>query len=223
MLGKPVLTDGGFAPRQLQIGDVMAGADFIPATIATATNLPITGVMLLGKYILRNPAGISNENIDTAANLLAAFVAASAVPSPSSIGRIQDGTSFIVRWILTTANALTVAAVANTGVTVTRGTVAASTSKDFLVTIRNGTPAQTFSGVTVNASAVVTLTVAQASVLTPGMIVTNAVAGLQGTTIIGVNIQAGTVTMSGNANASNPLPGVAISFSPVVLVEGLAG
>lgn len=217
MLAKPVLTDGSFAPRQLQIGDVMAGADVIPATIATAANLPITGLMLLGKYILRNPAAVSNENIDSAANLLAAFNAA----APSS--RIQDGTSFICRWISTTANALTLTAVANTGIIINRGVVAGNTAKEFLITLRNGTPARTYSCTTTNASAIVGMTVEQAATLTPGMIVLNAVAGLQGLTIIGVNIQNATVTMSANANATTIAPGAAIQFSPVVVFDGLAG
>lgn len=214
MLGKPVIFDGSMQ-RQLARGDTVAGGEVIPATVSTATNLTITGAMLLAGLILRNPAGVSNENIDTAENIRAAV--ASVMNSAS--GYVQNGLTWRVRWILTTANALTVQATANTGVTVTRGTVAASTSKDFLVTVSNGTPAQNFSCTTTNASAVIGMTVAQAALLSIGMVVTNAVVGLQGTTIIGIN--GGSVTLSGNANATTAAPGISISFSPVILVEGL--
>ena len=66
-----------------------------------------------------------------------------------------------------------------------------------------------------------TVGVTVAATLTPGMIVTNAVAGTQGFTIVGVNIAAGTVTLSGNATSTNAAPGVAFSFSPVVTITGL--
>jgi hypothetical protein len=91
-----------------------------------------------------------------------------------------------------------------------------------LVTIVNGTPAQTVQANTTNASNVVTgLTSAQAALLSVGQVVTNAVNGLQGTTITAVNITLGTVTLSGNANATSSTP-VAISFSPVVQLDGLS-
>ena len=214
---KPVITDGGFAPRQLQIGDVLASADAIPATDTTNTNLTITAAMLLKKYIVRNPAGVSNENLDTALNLLAGFNTA----APSA-GRLQDGISFIFRFINISVNALTVLAAANTGLILNRGAIAATSFKDFLVTVKSGTPAQTYSCVTTNASPVVGMTVAQAATLTPGMIVTNAVNGLQGFTILSVNIQLGAVTLSGSASATSTAPGVAISFSPVIQFDGLA-
>ena len=214
-LVKPTVFDG-FTQRQVGVGDTFALSEVIPATDSTATNLTITGQMLLGGIILRNPGGVSNENIDTAANIIAALTRG------LGISAVEPGLSWRVRWLLTTAFALTVQATANTGVTVTRGTVAASTTKDFLVTVVNGTPAQTFQGTTTNGSAVVGgLTQAQLALLSVGMIVTNAVANLQGTTIIAINLAAGTVTMSGNANATNTTP-VTIAFSPVVKVEGLS-
>lgn len=214
-LVKPVITDGGFAPRQLQQGDVVAGADVIPATDTTNTNLTITGAILLRKFIVRNPAGVSNENFDTATNLIIALQAAAGSP-------IQAGTSFIFRFINISANILTVVATANTGLVLVRGNIPASSQKEFLITVRNGTPAQTYACTTTNASAVVGMTVAQAATLSPGMIVTNAVVGQQGNTILSVNIQAGTVTMSGNSNATTAAPGTAFTFSPVVTIDGLA-
>lgn len=213
MLLKPIGYDGSQI-RQMSRGDTQAVGTVIPATNSTATNLTITAAMLQASIILRNPAGVSNENIDTAANLVAGLSA-----GLGSNG-IPHGTAFVCRWIVTTANALTVQATANTGVTVTRGTVAATSAKDFLVTVVNGTPAQILAATTTNASANITgLTEAQCALLSIGMIVTNAVANLQGQTIIAIDPRKGQVTMSGNANATGS---VSISFSPVVTVEGLA-
>lgn len=214
MLLKPVVYDG-FQQRNIVAGDTVCSGEVMPATISTVTNLPITPAMLAAGIILRNPAGVSNENIDTAANII------SALSAGLGTSGVAPGTTFRCRWVLTTANALTVQATANTGVTVNRGTVAASTSKDFLITINNGTPAQSLQAMTTNASAVVSgLTAAQCATLSVGMIVTNAVNNLQGTTIIAVNPNAGTVTMSGNANATTTTP-TTVSFSPVVTLDGL--
>lgn len=214
MLVKPTVYDGSLQ-RQVFPGDIVAGGELIPAT-DSGTTKSITAAVLAYGYILRNPGAAGTDTIDTAANLIAGLQAGLGTSG------IPNGTTFKVRWIVTTANAVTVQATANTGVTVNRGTVAASTAKDFLVTINNGTPAQTFQMNTTNASAVVTgLSAAQAALLTPGMIVTNAVNGLQGTTILAVNASAGSVTLSGNANATSTTP-VAVSFSPVVTLDGLA-
>lgn len=223
MLAKPVIFDGG-TQRVLQQGDLLGGSDVIPATDTTNTNLTITGQMLLQKYIVRNPAGVSNENIDTAANIVAALT--------QQVGaNVQNGFSWVFRWINISANALTLVAAANTGLTLTRGAIVAAVAgsnsgmKDFLITITNATPAQTFSGTTTNASAVIGgFTAAQLALLSVGMVVTNAQAGQQGNTIIGINTTAGgsgTITMSGNSNATNTVP-VSFSFSPTVRIDGLA-
>ena len=234
-IAKPVIYDNGMQ-RVLAIGDVMALADSVPAVDVTNTNLTITGAKLLAKYILRNPAGVSNENIDTAANIINAI-------TTQFGGNVPNGTTWIVRWINISANILTLVGAANTGVTVNRPLVNAAVAgsnigmKDYLVTIVNGSPAQTVSATTVNGSAVIAgLTPQQTGSgaalvnqqpLTVGMVVTNAVAGLQGATIIGINTTAGgasgaqTVTLSAPANATNATP-VAITFSPVVQLDGLA-
>jgi len=208
---KPVVYDGGMQ-RQVQQGDLVGGAEVLPATIATA-GITITGQQLMSGYIRRSPAGAGTDTIDSAANIISAMIA--------SMGAVQNGTTFKCRWITSTAQVVTVTATANTGITVNLPTVNASSAKEFLVTVVNGTPAQTFVGMTVNATAVVTIGSAQCALLSPGMIVTNAVNGLQGTTIVGINQAAGTVTMSGNANATSVLPGVAIAFSPVVTLDGI--
>ena len=213
MILRPVGYDGAFQ-RAVALGDILGGGETIPATISTAA-ITITGAQLMQGFILRNPGGAATDTLDSAANIVAAISA-----GLGGVG-ISNGLTWRVRWIVTTANATTVQATANTGVTVNRGSISASSAKEFLFTIVNGTPAQTFQCTTTNGSAVVGgLTASQCALLSVGMVVTNAVANLQGTTIIAVNPNAGTVTMSGNANATNTTP-VTVSFSPVVQLEGL--
>ena len=215
MLLKPVVYDGSLQ-RQLSPGDIVAGGEQIVAS-STSTAITVTAALMAQGIFLRNPSGAATDTIDTAANIIAGLA--------SGLGSngIQSGTTFRLRWINTNGtNAVTVAATANTGVTVNRGTVALSTAKEFLVTVNNGTPAQTFQANTTSGSAVVSgLTASQLALLSPGMVVTNAVNGLQGTTILAVNMTAGTVTLSGNANATSSSP-VTISFSPVITLDGLS-
>jgi len=210
---KSAVYDGSLL-RQMQQGDVLAGAEIIPATIATNA-ITITGAQLGSGIIQRTTTGAGTDTIDTAANIIAALI------SGIGLTGIQNGTTWRCKWIQNAAFAITVAATANTGVTVTSGTINASSVKDFLVTVVNGTPASSVQATTVNASAVISgLTGAQVAALSVGMIVTNAVAGLQGTTIISLNQAAGTVTLSGNANATNTTA-VTVNFSPVITVAGI--
>lgn len=209
--------DGTGAPRAMLLGDVLSER-LNPnlATDTTNTNRALVAADLNLKYIVRNPAGVSNENIDSAANIVAGF-------QPPN-GNITPGTNFFFKFVNISANALTVqAAAANTGITVVRGNVPANSSKDYLVTFVSTAPVQTFACTTTNASAVLGgLTAAQCALLQPGMVVTNAVANQQGNTIIGINPQAGTVTMSGNSNATNGAPGVAVTFSPTITFTGMS-
>jgi len=207
-------------------GDLVITNESVPAA-NTATAVTVTGAILANGIILAAPTAAATYTLDTAANIIAAlspffsYNPNAQVPVGSLVyASLPPNTSFRVTLVVSTAFAVTVTSTANTGVTVNRGTIAASSSKDCLVTIRNGTPAQTFSGNTTNASAVVSgFTAEQLSRLSVGMIVTNAVANLQGQTIIGINQNAGTVTMSGNANAT--AVGSSISFSPVVIFDVL--
>lgn len=209
---KTVVYDGSMQ-RQVAQGDTVAGAEVIPATIATNA-ITITGGQLQGGFIARSPTAAATDTIDSAANILLA------VSGGLGTTGVQNGTSFRVRWLVSTAFATTVQATANTGVTVTSGAIAASSWKDFLVTVVNGTPPTTQTGNTTNASAVITgMTAAATAQISTGMIVTNAVNGLQGTTVLSVQQGVG-VTLSGNANATSSFP-VAITFSPVVTVAGI--
>lgn len=212
MLVKPLISDGGIN-RQISAGDTVAGVEIYPATVVT-TAITVTGQQLLAGLIARNPAAPATDTIDTAANIVAAISAGLGLTG------IQPGTTFRCLWQVTTANALTVTATANTGVTVTLPTVNASSAKTFLVTIVNGTPAQVITGNTTNASAVITsMSAAETALLSVGMVVTNAVNGLQGAKILSVQPGIG-VTLDTNANATSTSE-VAINFSPVVTLQGL--
>lgn len=220
-----------FDPQGLQRvgyqGDILATMESVPAAV-TSTAVTLTGANLAAAIYLGNPSGAATYTLDSAANIIAALAPFfgynqnAAVPGGTpNYQRIQDGTSFRFRIINANGtNAITVAATANTGVTVNRGSVPVSTSKDFLITINDGTPVQTFAVNSTSGSAVLSgLTQAQLVLLDVGMVVTNAALNLQGQTITSININAGTVTMSGNANAT--ATGTALTFSPVITVDGL--
>lgn len=206
-------------------GDLIVTNETVPAA-QTSTTLTVTGAILGNGIILAAPTAAATYTLDSAANIVAALAPFfnynpnAQVPAGTVVySAIPNNTSFRVTVVVSTAFAVTITSTANTGVTVNRGSVAASSSKDCLVTIRNGTPAQTFTGTATNGSAVVSgFTTDQLSKLSVGMVVTNAVAGLQGLFINAINLNAGTVTMSGNANASGAN---SISFSPVVVFDVL--
>lgn len=218
----PMVNDGGMV-RRLAAGDILVlGEPPIPATDTTNTTLALTAAMLLNSTCYcRNPAGVSTDTFPTADALITALNA--------GIGAANVVPGMTFRWTLInlSANVITTAVTANTGVTLTRGTVAAGAagsaagSKTFLITITNGTPLRTISTVTTtNASAVLGgFSDTDLKNLSIGMVVTNAVAGQQGNTIIGINAASGQVTMSGNSNATGTS---SFTFSPTYTVVGLS-
>jgi hypothetical protein len=211
---KPTVYDNNAsAERLLSIGDVLCQAQVIPAAVATQP-LTLLAPAILAGIVLRSNGANSVDTIDTAANIIAA------INSVSGGQAVDVGTTFELTYIQSLAFNSTLTATANTGITVTNPITNASSVKKFLVTIQNGTPARTVAAASgTNASPILTgLTDAEVAALTPGMIVLNAVSGLQGTTIIGVNIAARSVTMSGNANATAI---IAPQFSPRVSFYGL--
>ena len=211
----PVVYDGALQ-RQLAQGDFVTNFEpAIPATDTTVT-LAYTAAMVTTPTYVRNPAGVSTDTFPTADALLSALQAGIGLS-----GGVRIGMSWRLRVVNLSANLLTGAVTANTGATMVRGNVLASTSKDFLFQVTNGTPLISCANIgSANASAVLTgFTAAQIANITPGMVVTNAVVGQQGNTVLGVNATALTVTMSGNSNASGPS---VFTFSPTYTVTGLA-
>lgn len=212
-LVKPTIYDGSFQ-RQAQQGDVVGAAESI-TLLGNSLALTVLGSMLAAGIISGNPTAAAAYTLDSAANILAALTS-----GPGNYP-LQNGTTFRVRHLNTTAFVVTYAATANTGVTLANGVVNASSVKDFLITVVNGQPPVIASALTTNASAIVS-GVAQATLaaMTVGMVITNAVAGLQGATVIAINLGAGTFTASANANATNATA-VAVNLSPVITVTGI--
>lgn len=225
----------GYDPQGLQrivlANDVVVTGESTPAA-QTSNAYTVVGADLARPSFLCAETGNATYTLDTAANIVAALapffaynVNASAVNGTPVYSGIPNGTSWRVRFINAAAFTVTFAATANTGVTVnTRAVIAAGSSttpngRDLLVTVTCGMPAQALYCTTVNASAVLSgLTAAQCAQLGVGMVVTNAQAGQQGNTIIGINQNAGTVTMSGNSNATNTTA-VLFNFSPTLTAE----
>ncbi len=205
--------DGGLI-RKMQSGDTLVNNRTpIPATIATNA-ITITGLQLASSFIQRTPTGAATDTIDTAANIVGTLSAGLGLTG------IDPGTCWITSWINNAAaQAITITATANTGITVTNPTVNAVSVKEVLVTVVNGTPAQTINSIAcTNASAILTgMTAAQTATLSVGMIVTNAVGGLQGAKII--SVQPGTgVTMDTNATSTAT---ISPTFSPVITLVGI--
>ncbi len=206
------MIDDGALQRKVMPGDTFVSGEIFPAAVAT-TATTITAQILGNGWYNRTLAANGTDTVDSAANLIAGLT-----QGLGAIG-VQNGTAW--RFSIYNANAFTdtVQASANTGVTVNAGAIAASSVKEFIVTVVNGSPARTVNGVSANASPVITgITSADLALLTVGMIVTNAVAGLQGQTVIGINQAAGSITLSGNANSTGA---VSVSLSPVVTLQGI--
>lgn len=214
---KAIVFDGGMQ-RTIETGDVMSTSEpTIPATDTTNTTLSYTAANLLSSSVyVRNPAGVSTDTFPTADALVTALAQINGM-----VG-IPKGFSFRWRVINLSANLLTGAVTANTGATMVRGNVLASTTKDFLIQVTNGTPLNTATGITsTSPSAVLSgFTDAQIAAISVGQVITNAVSGQQGNTVIGVNATAKTVTMSGNSNAT--ASSLTFIFSPTYTITGLA-
>lgn len=215
MFSTPMINDG-LTTRRLQPGDIVNWFDPIPpATDTTNTAFAYTAANILNNpTYIRNPAGVSTDTFPDAS------VIVNALTSILGISFVPAGLSFRFRVVNLSVNLLTGAVTANTGATMTRGNVLASTTKDFQFNITNGSPAVTVPNITsVNASAVLSgFTSAQLRQLSIGMVVQNAVVGCQGFTIIGINLNAGTVTLSNTATGAGPST---FTFYPTYTVTGL--
>lgn len=211
----PVVYDGQLQ-RKLMPGDLVGAFEpALPATDTTNTTLAVTAAMILAGTYVRNPAGVSTDTYPTADALITALLTAYQTTD------LPPGLTFRWRVINLSANLITGAVTANTGATMVRGNIAASTTKEFQIRITNSTPQQTVLAIgSTSGSAVLTgFSDAQIQALSVGMICLTATANLQGQTIIGINRGNNTVTMSGNANATQSQT---IVFSPSYTITGLA-
>ena len=202
-------------------GDLLAVNEVVLAN-ATAGALAITASMMATGILKRTGPGAGYADVfptstDLVAGLLSNFYQGGGSYG-GSVG-ITNDTSFHFRIIYTVAftNTPTIGA---GGSFVGVSAMPASTWKDYLVTIKNGTPASVTSGNTTNTSAVITnVPPAQLQALTQGMQVSGT--GIPASTTI-LSIQPGVgFTMSANATATNA--SVAITAVPVYTVESLGG
>lgn len=211
-----VVYDGGLQ-RPLSQGDLLINFEPLPPATDTTVTLAYAANSILNSPVyVRNPASASTDTFPTADALISAVSQGLGL----NLGT-RPGVSFRWRVINLSANLLTGAVTANTGVTMVRGNVPASTTKEFLISITNGTPLLSAVNLSfTNGSNVVGgLTTDQISRLTPGMVVTNSVGGLQGQTILAVNATNNTVVMSGNASSTST---GTFTFSPTYTITGLA-
>lgn len=216
---RPAVYDNGIV-RMTQQGDLIADSEAI-LTLTNAASQQLTGAQLTSGILLRTgPVAGYADTFPAATDLVAAllnnYYLAAGAYSPSGL---QQNMAFRLRVINSVAFANTV--VAGTGVTLgTNVNQAASSWKDYLITILNGSPAVVYTGNTTSGTATVTglLPVALQNV-TVGAIVTGT--GIPAaTTVIGIGTN-NTITLSANATATNAA--VALTFSPAYRVDSLGG
>lgn len=204
---KNLVADNGMQ-RPIAQGDVVPCMDRLPTVNTTVTTYAVPIAEFLTTIRNRSAATVCNDVLPDAAALI------------SNTGPLQNGMSWRQKVRNAGAAAITHTVTANTGVTVTEGVVNATSVKELLVTITNGTPQATIVNVSsTNANADITgLSQAQTDLLSVGMVQVSAVSGQQGNTIIGIT-PGSKITMSGNSNAT--ASGLTFVFYPTYKVEGL--
>lgn len=218
MLLRPVVVDN-LMQRPVAPGDVLIGGEQINSTLTTVGAGTILGNQLISGIINRTgPTGAFTDTTDSAQNIINSILSnvylATGANTPLGV---PVGTTFRVSYINSVAFAMTLAA--GSGVTLGANTnVSASSVKDYLVTVTNGTPTQVYAATTTNASAVITgLNTAQTQNLSVGQAVSGT--GIAANSVI-VSVQPGVgVTLNNNATASGQL--VALTFSPTVRIDSL--
>lgn len=229
MLARLVGYKGSPNPEYLASGDV-AGLGEVISTLTTVGAGTILGAAFATGILRRTgPTAGYTDTTDSATNILAAL--AGGLPQ----GILQAGTTWRFRYINTVAFAMTFAA--GTGVVAGIGTlnVAASLTRDYLLTVLSTQVPVTLQSNTTNTSAVVTF------VLPPGVsgfkigpdpLAVNIQTGASvsgtgisaGTTVIGITVsQAGLtgVTLSANATATSVAGGTPLTFGPTIKMDSL--
>lgn len=232
-LMRPIARDGAAQEREILPGDIIAGGESaLAGAITTAGAGTWTGAAIATGIIARSGPGAGyTDTTDTAANIVAAL--GGSAPGPD----VVPGTSFRLLVTNTVAFALTFAAGA--GVVAGNGTlnIAASTWREYLVTVLSKCPLQVINSNTTNASAAVTFVLPQNVSALPlqgsNGFAGGAISDLVGATVTGTGIAANTtvigvtmgqggvigVTLSQNATATNN--NVALTFQPTVKFDGL--
>lgn len=222
-VAKPLIMDGNIA-RIISQGDVLAGAEILAANTTVGAATLSAASLVAGILNRTGSVGAFSDTTDTASNIITALIGQGIYNTTPTTGissgaAVQPGTTVRLRYLNQVAFAGTL--LAGTGVTlVGNAVVAASSWKDFLITVLNGTPAQVFAATQTNASAVITgLSQFQTSQLSVGMLVTGT--NVQaGSTVLSVQTGIG-VTLSLPVTASLTLN--ALTFAPSVSLTNLGG
>lgn len=237
MLMRPLSYSDMNVMRNFSLGDVMDTQEQFTA-LATAGSGTVTAAIIAGGSLKRTgPGGAFTDTFDTPNNILAALSGNGAQVSTSQVpafnpsfqsvtfgslfvqpGQPMPGASFRWLYLNTVAFAMTAAATANSGLTLsTNVNVAASLVRQYLWQIINGTPQSLANCNTTNASAVLTgMTLAQTNLVTPGQSAfgTNLAASA---TVLSVQPGVG-VTLSGNSTGTGVS---AVTFTPSMTLTGL--
>lgn len=188
-------------PGEVQMSQLQYTAN---TTVGDST---LTVASILSGIVNRSgPVGAYADTLPTVAQLLAAC------PQLS----VGDSFTFLLRNTVAQANTIT----AGTGWTLGSNTaIAASLVREFLVTINSNKPVVIVSATTTNGNAVLTnLSDDAVKALQPGMLVTGT--GISAaTTLIAVNANSRTATMSANATASGD--NIAVTANPTATLEGV--
>ena len=227
-LARPLVNRGGITAELLGPGDMLAGGEVL-TILPTAVGDTWTAALIARGLIRRTGPGAGfTDTVDTAQNIITALGG-----NQNSVS--LNGTSFRLTVQNTTAFALTFAAGVGTFPNVGTMDIAATTVREYLFTILNGTPTVILQGTTTNASTTVTF------VLPPGMTAypmgpaPNAINLTTGMAVSGTGIAANTtiagltqapggligVTLNQNATATSTAAGVALTFGPRIQIDSL--
>lgn len=227
---RAMVNDGAPNPRQSLPSDLILGGESITAGAnATVGTTVLTGAQIATGIIVRSgsTAGYA-DTFDTAANIIAAI-------SGNGVADVVNGSSFRLLVKNTVAFADTVAVssdgttVLGTGVTA----IAASTWREYLLTVLSNSPAS-IQQMNVDGSTAVLTFVMPPGQITRGMGPLSNLptpgAGVSGTgipansTVLNINLGQGGalgVTISANTTVASGAGGTAITFTPRVQVDGL--
>lgn len=213
----PLIFDNGMQRGKLP-GDVTNDSESQQSAIANAAGVTWTAQQVLASLMFRSGAAGVSDTTPTATDWINALLQGSYVGGGSltPVG-VNPGSTYRLRVLNSNSGTLTI--VAGTGVTLAGTTTVLTASfRDYLVTVLNGTPPQTFAVTTTNASAVITgMSAAQTSLVSPGMLVTGT--GIQAASTV-LSVQPGVgVTLSLACTATGSL--IAAAFAPRLEFRGI--
>jgi len=230
MLVRQMVDRGAPNPDKSVPGDLIAGNDnILGGALNTVGAGTILGAAFANGICYRTgPTGAYTDTTDTAVNILLA------IQGDEQYSNVLPGTTFRFTHVNTVAYAMTLAA--GVGVTLVNGVTvnAASSWREYIVTVLNSQPQVILQGVTTNSSEAVTFVFsgsqsayvmgpnAGSRIITVGASVTGT--GIPaGTTVAGITLGPGGIigiTLSANATATSASTGVALTIGPAIQIDG---